>query len=137
MKTLATLALGCLLLSSAVVAEGITITYKEPLQGYRLGSTTSDGSQKIAPGTARSMSFDAFGRRFDINLVENRSLFSKQQRKRLDSDYGIYRGDIAGIAGSWVRLVVADDMPRGMLWDGVELWAINVAKDPATGADSP
>lgn len=137
MKTLAALALGCLLLSSAVVAEGITITYKEPLQGYRLGSTTSDGSQKIAPGTARSMSFDAFGRRFDINLVENRSLFSKQQRKRLDSDYGIYRGDIAGIAGSWVRLVVADDMPRGMLWDGVELWAINVAKDPATGADSP
>lgn len=136
-RTLATLALGCLLLSSAATAEGITIAYKESLQQYRLGSASSDGSQKLSPGTARSMSFDAFGRRFDINLEENRSLFSHQQRQRFGDGHDIYRGDIAGVADSWVRLVVVDELPRGMLWDGAELWAIDVAEDPATGAGSP
>ncbi|MGB5624320.1 MAG: M12 family metallo-peptidase, partial [Woeseiaceae bacterium] len=71
-----------------------------------------------------------------INLEENRSLLNAEQRGLLGGRYQVYRGDIAGMPKSWVRLVIADEVPRGMLWDGTEFWAIEVARDASTNVDS-
>ncbi len=123
------------LLTTAQANDGIKILYQEPLEQLRMAYAASPDQQK--PGAAaRSMRFDAFGKRFDINLEINRTLLDAVQRQRLDGRYEIYRGDIAGVPNSWVRLVIVNDVPRGMLWDGVELLAIDVERDAATGIEN-
>ena len=129
--------LGLTLLSSAAAENEFTVTYQEPLQQFQIGPAASVGNDTLSARAGRSMNFDAFGRRFDIDLHENRSLLSAAQRSSAADNYGIYRGEIAGMTGSWVRIVVADELPRGMLWDGVELWAIDVVREPSTGLDKP
>ncbi len=127
---------GLMLLTAAHANDGIKILYQEQLEQLQLVYATSSGDLK--PGSeARSRQFDAFGKRFDINLEVNRALLDTAQRAKLDSRYEIYRGDIAGIQNSWVRLVVVNGVPRGMLWDGTELLAIDVERDAVTGIEKP
>jgi uncharacterized repeat protein (TIGR01451 family) len=122
------------MLTTAYADDGIRILYQEPLEAIHMSYGMSTGQQK--PGAeARSISFDAFDTRYDINLEVNRALLATAQRMQLDGRYKIYRGDIAGVTGSWVRLVIADGVPRGMLWDGTELLAIDVETDAASGRD--
>ncbi len=137
-QSLIAIVLGSMLLSSAAAENEFTVTYQEQLQQFQIGPVASVGNQTPSASAAgRSMNFDAFGRRFDIDLHENRSLLSAAQRSSATDSYGIYRGEIAGMTGSWVRIVVADELPHGMLFDGVELWAIDVARDMSTGIDKP
>jgi hypothetical protein len=127
---------GLALASPAKSEDAVTISYQEPLLQVQMGYGSSSDNQKPGTALARSLRFDAFGQRFDINLEVNRTLLNAEQRALLGDRYQVYRGDIAGIPNSWVRLVIADEMPRGMLWDGTEFWAIEVARDPSTNADS-
>jgi len=129
--------LGLTLLSSTAAGNDFTVNYQEQLQQFQLGPAALVGNDTLSSSAGRSMNFDAFGRRFDIDLHENRSLLSAAQRLRVADSYGIYRGEIAGMTGSWVRIVVADELPRGMLWDGVELWAIDVVRDSSSGVNKP
>lgn len=122
------------LLTTVHADDGIRILYQEPLEAVRMAYGTSAGQQK--PGAeARSISFDAFDKRYDINLEVNRALLATAQRMQLDGRYKIYRGNITGVPKSWVRLVIADGVPRGMLWDGNELLAIDVERDLTSGRD--
>jgi hypothetical protein len=127
--------LGFILLATAHAEDGIEVIYQEPLEQVRMAYSTPSDEQKPGAAPARSLQFDAFGKRFDINLEVNRTLLDAMQRERLDERFEIYRGDIANKPGSWVRLVIADDLPRGMLWDGGELWAIDVTRNKATGVE--
>lgn len=129
--------LSLILLKIASAENGIELSYQEPLERFQIGYSTLTGAQQPGMAHARSMRFDAFGRHFSINLDVNRSLFDAAQRERLDPRIEIYRGDIAGVPGSWVRLVMVENVPRGMLWDGTELWAIDVRTNPATGVENP
>lgn len=125
-----------LILSATTRAEDrIRIVYQEPLEQIRMTHTTPSGGQKRGVSAVRSLGFDAFGKRFDINLEVNRTLLNTSQREWLDERHEIYRGDIAGMPNSWARLVVVEGVPRGMLWDGQELLAIDVAKNDATGIE--
>lgn len=137
-KNLVALLSGLLWLSVANGEVPVTITYQEPLEQLQLMYTRSAGDQQKAGVTAAdALRFNAFGRRFDINLEENRSLLNAELRGHIGDRYQIYRGDIAGMPKSWVRLVIKDDIPRGMLWDGAELWAIEAQRDASTSAASP
>ncbi len=134
--SVAAVCFGLALVSPAKAEDAVTINYQEPLLQLQLGYGSSSDNQKLGTALARSLRFDAFGQRFDINLEVNRSLLNAEQRALLGDRYQVYRGDIAGMPNSWVRLVIADEVPRGMLWDGTEFWAIEVARDPSTNADS-
>ncbi|MCP5092164.1 MAG: hypothetical protein GY949_14700 [Gammaproteobacteria bacterium] len=122
-------------MTTARAEDGIDITYQERLEQVRLVHTTSLGEQKVSSQTVRALHFDAFGKRFDVNLDVNHSLLTAMQRELADNHFEIYRGDIAGLPNSWVRLVIADGLPRGMLWDGNELMAIEVAANEKTGVE--
>lgn len=126
--------LSLLLFTAAGAADDIRVNYQESLEQLQLAYATP-GGQKNGAGTAESLRFDAFGKRFDINLEVNRTLLDAKQRALLDARYEIYRGEIAGMPNSWARLVVVDSVPRGMLWDGAEMWAIEVTSNEATGAE--
>lgn len=136
-KSLAALILGSMLLTSAAAEDTVTISYQEPLQQLQLGSARSADNQKPAATTVSSMRFDAFGRRFEIDLEKNRSLLGSEPRARFGDRFEVYRGEIVGVADSWARIVIADGQPQGMLWDGVELWAIEVSSDASSGVGQP
>lgn len=129
---------GSLLLSPAKAEDAVTISYQEPLEQLRVvyPSSTSE-QQKAGIAAARSLRFNAFGQRFDIKLEENRRLLTAELRALVGDRYQIYRGDIAGMPNSWVRFVIADQVPRGMLWDGKELWAIDAARGGSIKTTSP
>jgi len=109
----------------ATAKDDIRITYSETLQDFSLGVTDLTGSQKPSGELFRTLQFEAFSKRFDIQLQSNRALLSPAQQSVLDARIGIYRGTVSGAPGSWVRLVVVDAIPRGLVWDGQEMYAID------------
>ncbi len=137
-KNLVALLSGLIWLSVANGEVLVTIDYQEPLEQLQIVYPASSGEQqKAGMNAARSLRFNAFGKHFDINLEENRSLLNAGLGEFAGGRYQIYRGDIAGAPNSWVRLVIKDDVPRGMLWDGAELWAIKAQRDASTNAAGP
>ncbi len=71
-------------------------------------------------------SFDAYGRRFSLTLVDNERVLRKlpaQRREQLDS-YRLMRGTVDGAPGSWVRLTETPRGIEGAIWDGEELYAV-------------
>src|SRR5213075_2985982 len=80
-------------------------------------------SMKAAVG---SVSFDAYGRRFDMELTRNDRILSKlsQQRKAELAGSQILRGNLAGQPHSWVRLTEFDGRVEGAIWDGRDFYAI-------------
>ncbi len=137
-KYLVALLSGLFWLSAANAEIPVAITYQEPLEQLQLMYARPAGDQQEAGvPTVRALSFDAFGRRFDLNLQENRSLLDAGLREFVGDRYQVYRGDIGGMPNSWVRLVIRDDIPRGMFWDGTELWAIDAGRDASGSQASP
>jgi hypothetical protein len=126
---------GSLLLLAVKAESAVTVTYQEPLQQLTMQHALSPFQQASDERVLDRISFDAHGRRFDISLEVNRTLVDAAKRSSLDLDVGIYRGQIDGMPGSWVRLLVAGNVPQGVLWDGKEMWAIEV--DEAAGGNSP
>lgn len=119
----------------AAQAATISLSHHEPLQRLSIASTAADGSQKIGVAGPVDMRFDALGRNFDLELTPNNRLLDAAREIR-GSTVIPYRGQLAGISNSWVRIVVADGMPSGMIWDGRELFAIEPAGDNVAGSDS-
>ena len=124
-----------LLVSSAAFAidsNDIIVSHYEPLQrlSFRLagidGNNTMQKSQRAAPV---SLSFDALGRAFDLQLEPNHRLLSGMSRNTSTKGIDVYRGQLAGQPGSWARIVVFDGVPRGLIWDGKEMFAIEAPGD--------
>ena len=96
-----------LLLAAGAAAQAesaMRIQYAEPV------------SLKATPGI---VSFDAYGRRFDLELTNNERVTSKfsPQRKAELARYHIFRGALVGQAHSWARLTesaAAWKAPSGM-----------------------
>lgn len=129
-RRLSILVLAALLAPLAQAEERFHITHSESLQDLTLGydeHINSPGdSTPVVGEMARSMQFHAFSEQFEFRLHSNRALLSAAQRTSLGSNIGVYRGEIVGKSGSWVRVVVVDGAPRGMFWDGTTMYAIDV-----------
>ena len=41
----------------------------------------------------------------------------------------LYQGALDGAAGSWTRISVVNDLPRGLIWDGQELFVVDAAPE--------
>ncbi len=89
---------------------------------------------------AARLSFDAQGRRFALDLRENLELLSAlpaATRERIRARHEIYRGELAGRPGSWVRLTRSGKQWTGLLYDGSELLAMEPAADLAAAGRRP
>ncbi|HSN52782.1 MAG TPA: hypothetical protein VLS87_09635, partial [Woeseiaceae bacterium] len=119
----------------AVPAATISLSHHEPLQRLSIAGPASDGSQKTGAAGPVDMRFDALGRNFELQLVPNNRLL---QAARAIPGVSVipYRGMLAGIEDSWVRIVMADGVPSGMIWDGNELFAIERPGDNLVDAES-
>lgn len=70
--------------------------------------------------------FAAYGKKFNLELEGHDRLLVNlpgPQREKLVG-YRLFRGQLAGIADSWVRLVRTPSGDYGAIWDGVELYTI-------------
>lgn len=119
----------------AAQAATISLSHYEPLQRLSVTGTSVDGSQKTGVVGPVDMRFDALGRSFELQLTPNSRLLGVA-RDMTDNAAVPYHGRLAGVDGSWVRIVIADEAPSGVIWDGSELFAIERAGDNAIGANS-
>lgn len=126
----ALLALACLH-GPLAFAQDVVILSFERLPHLALSApVAADGVAKpIGPDEgSRTVSFEAFGRRFDILLEPNDRLtdqLPQQQRDALRaSGTVLYSGMLQGLRDSWVRLTWQLGSLTGAIWDGSELYAI-------------
>ena len=119
----------------AAQAATISLSHHEPLQRLSISGTSVDGSQKIGAVSPVEMRFDALGRSFELQLAPNGRLLDAA-RDLTGGGVIPYQGKLAGHEDSWVRIVVADGVPAGLIWDGSELFAIERPGDNAVGSDS-
>ena len=104
--------------------EGITVSHYEPLQRLSLTGDRHSGSEKPGVAEPLTMSFDALGQSFRIELEQNTKLFSARARAALPQDVGLYRGRLAGKPDSWARISIVGGMPGGLIWDGSTMYAV-------------
>jgi len=100
-------------------AADVTILHHESPRDWRFES---------APGGGGRLDFTAFGRSWQLELTPNGRLTDAIGRSLRDHDVELYRGRLAGIPDSWLRLARdADGGWAGLLWDGRELYALESA----------
>ena len=76
-------------------------------------------------GTAATLEFTAFGRGFRLQLSTNQRLANVAA----GSSVQLYKGTLEGAPGSWARISIHDGLPRGMIWDGRELFIVDAAPE--------
>jgi len=118
-------------------SNGVIVSHYEPLQRLSFQTTSTEGSLKLGGAGPVSLSFDALGRSFDLQLESNAGLLSAASRDALPDAIAIYRGHLAGNADSWARIVVYEGMPRGLVWDGTQMFAIEAPGDSVVQTSSP
>jgi len=126
-------------LTPALVTAEVVVTYYEPLQQTVVSKTERNAqsfSSKLAAPSALQMRFQALGKSFDLQLVVNERIAAAIQSEVAQAEVEVYRGQLANNPQSWARIVVFNGMPRGMIWDGVEMYAIEAPGDSALSIDS-
>jgi hypothetical protein len=118
-------ALACYAFSNATAAPGLRILYHEAIRPE---------THQVS-GHTRSMTFEAYGRRFNFQLQPNEAVLRAVPAGRADIEP--LRGQIEGRAKSWVRMTHTRSGWRGMISDGEELYAIEPAADVASAVVQP
>ena len=78
---------------------------------------------RTSKGDAATLEFTAFDRAFRLQLSNNQRL----ARLAAGSSVQLYKGTLEGVPGSWTRISIQDGLPRGMIWDGHELFVVDAA----------
>lgn len=141
MKALRWIVTGAVLCISSTLLAGesnsVMVSHYEPLQRLSIQTDGVETSQKLRGAGPVTLSFDALGKVFILDLEPNTGLFSAASRTALADGLEIYRGSLAGSPDSWVRIVVFNGMPQGLVWDGNEMFAIESPGDSALQISSP
>lgn len=121
-----------LLVALAVVAPWVEaraparIVYLEPARALQAKRTAGEAQEQL--------SFEAFGKRFDLQLEPNTRLTAAIPAGR--SDLVALEGRIAGLPGSWVRLTRTREGLSGLIADGREIYAVEPAREVAPIVDA-
>jgi hypothetical protein len=114
----------CALLLSAVMAW--------PASSGAAGGLVPQHAEDLRPafalaskGDAATLEFAAFDRVFRLQLSANTRL----AKVAAGSPVRLYKGTLAGVSGSWARISIRDGLPRGMIWDGRELFVVDAPAD--------
>ena len=121
----------------AAQSGDITVSHYEPLQRLGMQTAHAVGSQKFQRKTPMALSFDALGQTFHFQLEPNSGFLSEASQDALPDGIEIYRGRLDGNSDSWARIVVFDGMPRGVFWDGNEMYAIEAPGDSIVQSKLP
>lgn len=102
--------------------DDFRILYFEPLQ-LLAGSTLGSAQQKEDSAGRQTLQFDAYGRRFALELERNARVMQDVQATTV-----AYRGQLTDQPGSWTRLTRIGGQLHGLVWDGADLYVIEPAE---------
>lgn len=89
---------------------------------------TPPGARKASNGSVHGLRFDAYGRRFSLWLEKNTRLSRTAAASNQDGPaLSLYQGTIENVPGSWVRMSAVGQTIRGMIWDGNDLYVVDLA----------
>ena len=80
---------------------------------------------RASKGDAATLELTAFGRGFRLQLSSNQRL----AHVAAGSSVQLYKGTLEGVPCSWARISIVDGLPRGMIWDGHELFIVDAAAE--------
>jgi len=129
-----------LMLSPTLYAAEVFVSHYEPLHSmtaHAADSNSANASQELRRGAPAVLRFEALGRSFDLSLVANDQLMASMPANAAFEGVSAYRGHLANSPDSWVRIVMFDGLPRGLIWDGKTMFAIEVPGDSALDISSP
>lgn len=116
---------------------GVIVSHYEPLQRLSIRARDAALSEKPRSGGPVTLNFDALGRSFELQLEPNTGLIAAATAGSPATDIAIYRGGIAGNPDSWARITVFGGMPRGLVWDGEQMYAIEAPGDSIVVSTEP
>jgi uncharacterized repeat protein (TIGR01451 family) len=124
---------------TAIAAQpgNITVSHYESLQRLDMRAADTTNSRKPDGSGPVALSFDALGKTFDLQLEPNSRFLGQDAQDAMPEDIQIYRGELAGSPGSWARIVVFEGVPRGMFFDGNEMYVIEAPGDSLVNAIEP
>ena len=134
-----TAAIALLAISPTVLgasSNGFVVSHYEQLQSLVFATDASISDQKPGTSAPATLRFDALGRTFDLQLEPNNRLVFGTSRNAISDNLKIYRGQLTGNDASWVRIVEYDGCPRGLIWDGEQLFAVEAPGDSAVSTQS-
>ena len=127
-------------LAPTLVVADVVVSHFEPLQQTLISKTDKNQhsfSSELTTPASVSIRFEALGKTFDLQLIPNDRIATALQSDITKSQVEVYRGQLANKPQSWARIVVFDGMPRGMIWDGVEMFAVEAPDDSTLSIDAP
>lgn len=124
-------------MTSVAAEPGMIVSHYEPLRIVGQSATDAFSTQKAASTRSADFAFDAFGRSFELQLESNDRLFGASALAHRSGDVSVYKGRLAGQENSWARITVANGEPRGLIWDGAELIAIEATGDSPIASSGP
>jgi hypothetical protein len=86
-------------------------------------------------GAAERVTFDAYGRRFELSLLPNERI--RRAMSANNTATVPLEGTVEGAAKSWVRMTRSPSGWRGMIYDGQDLYAVEPASDVAGATVEP
>jgi metallopeptidase family M12-like protein len=120
---------------SAGLARGVALllgTAAWTASSHAAGGLVPQHTEDLQPSLIRAskggnatLEFTAFGRDFRLRLSNNEHL----TRLAAGSALQLYKGTLDGVPDSWARISIVDGLPRGMIWDGHELFIVDAAAD--------
>ena len=134
------LVLATFLLAPTSHAAQVFLSHYEPLHGmtaHTANRNSADPGQEAQRAAPTLLRFEALGRSFELNLVANDQLMASMPADAAFAGVHAYRGGLAGNPDSWARIVMFDGMPRGLIWDGETMFAIEAPGDSAVEISSP
>lgn len=114
---------------TAQYSNGVRVLAYEPFVPYTPAAPGNQASRKADRGTLVRLGFDAYGRRFELELEKNTRLIRALDLTPADGPtLTLYQGKLQNVQGSWVRLSAQGQAIRGMIWDGRELYVVELAQ---------
>jgi hypothetical protein len=108
-----------------------------PTHGYRvLHHEAVEVATRKGVGASEHMSFEAYGRRFDVTVSPNERI-RRGMPASLAATTMPLQGTVDGLAGSWVRITRSASGLRGMVFDGHDMYAVEPASEVAPVSVEP
>jgi hypothetical protein len=125
--------------STLLAAESnrVIVSHYESLERLEMRGDSLGISDGLRGAGSATLSFDAMGKAFVLDLEPNAHLLSGLAGSSLADGIEVYRGSLAGNPDSWARIVVFNGMPRGLVWDGNEMYSIESPGDSALQISAP
>jgi hypothetical protein len=127
--------------AAAHADDGIMLSHYQPLENVALQARLDAPPAATVPRAGllgpALLSFDALGRRFELQLEPHAALIDAMPARNGASNVTPYRGRLAGVADSWARIVIVDGMPAGLVWDGADYYALELPGDSLVSAGQP